>query len=144
MLQNYYYTIVIFLSAISTQSNASKQGLSLPKWSSLRDNTLNVSSQRIIVSQNVCHCHSFPSQSNIYGQVYLSLLDQTTTTCSTWLRRLWPCPQMLDQGVKAAGSDKRTVLLRNSFNRTVHIRHQCRKITVLSCHKCLINTRGKK
>ncbi len=25
-------------------------------------------------------------------------------------------------------------------NRTVHIRHQCRKTTVLSCHRCLINT----
>jgi hypothetical protein len=27
-----------------------------------------------------------------------------------------------------------------SFNRTGHIRHQCRKTTVLSCHICLINT----
>jgi len=25
-------------------------------------------------------------------------------------------------------------------NGTVHIRHQCRKTTVLSCHRCLINT----
>ncbi len=25
-------------------------------------------------------------------------------------------------------------------NRTVRIRHQCRKTTVLSCHRCLINT----
>ncbi len=25
-------------------------------------------------------------------------------------------------------------------NRKVHIRHQCRKTTVLSCHSCLINT----
>ncbi len=25
-------------------------------------------------------------------------------------------------------------------NRTTHIRHQCRKTTVLSCHRCLINT----
>ncbi len=24
-------------------------------------------------------------------------------------------------------------------NRTLHIRHQCRKTTVLSCHRCLIN-----
>ncbi len=27
-----------------------------------------------------------------------------------------------------------------SNNRTVHIRHQCRKTTVLGCHRCLINT----
>ncbi len=25
-------------------------------------------------------------------------------------------------------------------NGTSHIRHQCRKTTVLSCHRCLINT----
>jgi hypothetical protein len=25
-------------------------------------------------------------------------------------------------------------------DRTVHIRQQCRKTTVLSCHRCLINT----
>jgi hypothetical protein len=25
-------------------------------------------------------------------------------------------------------------------NREVHIRHQCRKTTVLSCHRCIINT----
>ncbi len=25
-------------------------------------------------------------------------------------------------------------------NRTAHIRHQCRKTTLLSCHRCLINT----
>ncbi len=25
-------------------------------------------------------------------------------------------------------------------NRTAHIRHQCRKTTVLSCQRCLINT----
>jgi hypothetical protein len=25
-------------------------------------------------------------------------------------------------------------------NRTAHIRHRCRKATVLSCHRCLINT----
>jgi hypothetical protein len=25
-------------------------------------------------------------------------------------------------------------------NRTTHIRHQCRKTTVLSCHRCIINT----
>ncbi len=25
-------------------------------------------------------------------------------------------------------------------NRTANIRHQCRKITLLSCHRCLINT----
>ncbi len=25
-------------------------------------------------------------------------------------------------------------------NRTAHIRHLCRKTTVLSCHRCLINT----
>ncbi len=25
-------------------------------------------------------------------------------------------------------------------NRTAHIRHQCKKTTVLSCHWCLINT----
>jgi len=26
------------------------------------------------------------------------------------------------------------------LNRTEHIRHQCRKATVLSCHRCLINS----
>jgi hypothetical protein len=26
------------------------------------------------------------------------------------------------------------------FNGTAHIRHQCRKIAVLSCHRCLINS----
>ncbi len=26
------------------------------------------------------------------------------------------------------------------FNRTSHIRHQCRKATVLSCHRCQINS----
>jgi len=25
-------------------------------------------------------------------------------------------------------------------NRTTHMRHQCRKTTALSCHRCLINT----
>jgi len=25
-------------------------------------------------------------------------------------------------------------------NRTAHIRHQCKKTAVLSCHRCLINT----
>ena len=29
-------------------------------------------------------------------------------------------------------------------NRAAHIRHQCRKTTVLSCHRCLINTGVKK
>jgi hypothetical protein len=33
-------------------------------------------------------------------------------------------------------SMKKTILL----NAAVHIRHQCRKTTVLSCHRCLINT----
>ncbi len=28
----------------------------------------------------------------------------------------------------------------SQHNRTVHIWHQCRKATVLSCHRCLINT----
>ncbi len=28
----------------------------------------------------------------------------------------------------------------SKFNRTAHIRHQCKKTTVLSCHRCLINT----
>jgi hypothetical protein len=28
----------------------------------------------------------------------------------------------------------------NYNNRTVHIRHQWKKATVLSCHRCLINT----
>jgi len=27
----------------------------------------------------------------------------------------------------------------NRINRTTHNRHQCRKTTVLSCHRCLIN-----
>jgi hypothetical protein len=26
------------------------------------------------------------------------------------------------------------------LNGTTHIRHQCRKTAVLSCHRCLINT----
>ncbi len=26
------------------------------------------------------------------------------------------------------------------FNETAHIQHQCRKTTVLSCHRCLIKT----
>jgi hypothetical protein len=30
--------------------------------------------------------------------------------------------------------------LETNINRTMHIRHQCRKTTVLSCHRCLINT----
>ncbi len=30
--------------------------------------------------------------------------------------------------------------LRDLFNRRAHIRHQCRKIFVLSCHRCLIDT----
>ncbi len=30
--------------------------------------------------------------------------------------------------------------LKNSYNRRALIRHQCRKTTVLSCHRCLINT----
>jgi hypothetical protein len=29
-------------------------------------------------------------------------------------------------------------------NRTTRIRHQCKKTTVLSCHRCLINTGVKK
>ncbi len=28
----------------------------------------------------------------------------------------------------------------NNCNRRAHIRHQCIKTTVLSCHRCLINT----
>jgi hypothetical protein len=28
----------------------------------------------------------------------------------------------------------------NKTNRTAHIRHQCMKTTVFSCHRCLINT----
>ncbi len=33
------------------------------------------------------------------------------------------------------------MLMRNAWpNRRAHIRHQCRKATVLSCHRCLINT----
>jgi hypothetical protein len=28
----------------------------------------------------------------------------------------------------------------SSGNRTAHIRHQCRKTIVLSCHRCLINS----
>ncbi len=36
------------------------------------------------------------------------------------------------------------VLLRKSIqNRGAHIRYQCRKTTVLSCHRCLINTGSK-
>jgi hypothetical protein len=31
-----------------------------------------------------------------------------------------------------------------SYNRTAHIRHQCRNTTVLTCHRCLINTGVKK
>jgi hypothetical protein len=31
-----------------------------------------------------------------------------------------------------------------SANRTARIRHRCRKTTVLSCHRCLINTGVKK
>ncbi len=31
-------------------------------------------------------------------------------------------------------------MLNNKANRRAHIRHQCRKTTVLSCHRCLINT----
>ncbi len=31
-------------------------------------------------------------------------------------------------------------LIKSNFNRTTCIRHQCRKTTVLSCHRCLINT----
>ncbi len=27
-----------------------------------------------------------------------------------------------------------------SCNRTVHIRHWCKKTTVLNCHRCLVNT----
>ncbi len=30
------------------------------------------------------------------------------------------------------------------LNRTAHIRHQCRKATVLSCHRCLINSGDEK
>jgi len=30
------------------------------------------------------------------------------------------------------------------FYRTVHIRHQRRKTTILSCHRCLMNTGVKK
>jgi hypothetical protein len=30
--------------------------------------------------------------------------------------------------------------MRIKGNRTAHIRHQCIKATVLSCHRCLINT----
>jgi hypothetical protein len=30
--------------------------------------------------------------------------------------------------------------LKDRENRTEHIRQQCRKTTVLSCHRCLINT----
>ncbi len=28
---------------------------------------------------------------------------------------------------------------KTAINRTVGIRHQCKKATVLSCHRCLIN-----
>ncbi len=30
--------------------------------------------------------------------------------------------------------------LKFEHNRTARIRHKCRKTTVLSCHRCLINT----
>ncbi len=35
-------------------------------------------------------------------------------------------------------------LLQGKSNRREHIRHQCRKTTVLSCHRCLINTDAEK
>jgi hypothetical protein len=39
-----------------------------------------------------------------------------------------------------AGNDKEFEKLNNAINGTVCIRHQCRKTTVLSCLRCLINT----
>ncbi len=34
--------------------------------------------------------------------------------------------------------------IKNKVNWRAHIRHQCRKTTVLNCHRCLINTVLKK
>ncbi len=34
--------------------------------------------------------------------------------------------------------------LKNVNNATVHIRHQCMKTKVLSCHRCLIKTGDEK
>jgi hypothetical protein len=39
-----------------------------------------------------------------------------------------------------SGTRPLTVLPTNNTNGTAHIRHQCRKTTVLSCHRCLINS----
>ncbi len=55
-----------------------------------------------------------------------------------------------EEGVRTLASIKqtRTLSIPHSVsqsacvccNRATHIRHQCRKTTVLSCHRCLINT----
>jgi len=51
-------------------------------------------------------------------------------------------PKLEGSNTAAAGSGKEMVTknVNCSYNRTTRIRHQCRKTTVLSCPRCLINT----
>ncbi len=42
--------------------------------------------------------------------------------------------------IRSANSFTASLFRQDRFNRTTSIRYQCRKTTVLSCHRCLINT----
>ncbi len=50
-----------------------------------------------------------------------------------------PCFGVVVMSVVSIGQWTK-IWLKNGFNRIAHIRHQCRKTTILSCHICLINT----
>jgi hypothetical protein len=70
-------------------------------------------------------------------EFFLTVLQNTS--CSKKVRMpihlqyfIWP--QMIK------GKERLIVSQRLKINKTAHIRHQCRKTAVLSCHRCLINT----
>jgi hypothetical protein len=68
----------------------------------------------------------------------LAYSDQILTTVGKtrafYFRQMGLCYETF-LGVSGCDLDRITI-----FNGTAHIRHQCRKTTVLSRHRCLINT----
>ncbi len=79
---------------------------------------------------SVIGCQYGPEVSYQVNQVYLILLGSDFFK-NFHAKTFTLCFVMLFQSVML-------------FNRTAHIRHQCRKTSVLNCHRCLINTEVEK
>jgi hypothetical protein len=53
---------------------------------------------------------------------------------------LWNGSNDNDENEKGHTGRERENGRKERYNKTARMRHQCRKITVLSCHRCLIKT----